>query len=110
MRLLVGTARRAVRNQNHRRIANHHHNATTPVLPEVLAAMMPYLTSEWGNPSSSYKLGSKLKTVVETAREQVAELIQKKAGLQFEHPQAAYQPAIDWGRPRIGAQPLGSFI
>jgi len=51
------------------------HNATTPILPEVLEAMMPYLTTEWGNPSSSYKFGSKLKGVVETAREQVAELI-----------------------------------
>jgi cysteine desulfurase len=25
------------------------HNATTPVLPDVLEAMMPYLTTEWGN-------------------------------------------------------------
>ena len=51
------------------------HNATTPILPEVLEAMMPYLTTEWGNPSSSYKFGSKLKSVIETAREQIAELI-----------------------------------
>jgi cysteine desulfurase len=51
------------------------HNATTPVLPEVLEAMMPYLTTEWGNPSSAYKFGAKLKSVIETAREQVAELI-----------------------------------
>ena len=51
------------------------HNATTPVLPEVLEAMMPYFTSEWGNPSSTYKFGSKLKAVIETARQQVAELI-----------------------------------
>jgi cysteine desulfurase len=29
------------------------HNATTPILPEVLEAMMPYLTTEWGNPSSA---------------------------------------------------------
>jgi cysteine desulfurase len=49
------------------------HNATTPILSEVLEAMMPYLTSEWGNPSSSYKFGSKLKSVIETARAQVAE-------------------------------------
>jgi len=56
------------------------HNATTPILPEVLEAMMPYLTTEWGNPSSSYKFGSKLKGVVETAREQVAELIGAHAG------------------------------
>jgi cysteine sulfinate desulfinase/cysteine desulfurase-like protein len=51
------------------------HNATTPILPEVLDAMMPYLTTEWGNPSSAYKFGAKLKSVIETAREQVAELI-----------------------------------
>ncbi len=51
------------------------YNATTPVLPEVMEAMEPYFTKEWGNPSSSYKFGSKLKTVIETAREQVAELI-----------------------------------
>ncbi|MBI3923530.1 MAG: aminotransferase class V-fold PLP-dependent enzyme [Armatimonadetes bacterium] len=51
------------------------HNATTPISPEVLEAMMPYLTTEWGNPSSSYKFGAKLKSVIETARAQVAELI-----------------------------------
>ena len=51
------------------------HNATTPILPEVLEAMMPYLTTEWGNPSSAYKFGAKLKSFIETAREQVAELI-----------------------------------
>jgi cysteine desulfurase len=51
------------------------HNATTPIAPEVLEAMMPYLTTEWGNPSSSYKFGAKLKGVIETARAQVAELI-----------------------------------
>ena len=43
------------------------------MVPEVLEAMMPYLTSEWVNPSSSYKFGSKLKTVIETARSQVAD-------------------------------------
>ena len=51
------------------------YNATTPVLPEVMEAMAPYFTNEWGNPSSSYKFGSKLKTVIETAREQVADLV-----------------------------------
>jgi cysteine desulfurase len=56
------------------------YNATTPILPEVLDAMMPYLTSEWGNPSSTYKFGAKLKGVVEAAREQVANLIGAYAG------------------------------
>ena len=51
------------------------HNATTPALPEVMDAMMPYFISEWGNPSSAYKFGSKLKSVIEMARGQVAELI-----------------------------------
>jgi cysteine desulfurase len=56
------------------------HNATTSVAPDVLEAMMPYFTSEWGNPSSTYKFGSKLKGVVEVAREQVAELIGARQG------------------------------
>lgn len=51
------------------------HNATTPIAPEVLEAMLPYLTTEWGNPSSSYRFGSRLKAVLSTAREQVADLI-----------------------------------
>jgi len=51
------------------------YNATTPVVPEVLEAMMPYFTSEWGNPSSTYKFGYKIKTAIESAREQVADLI-----------------------------------
>ncbi len=36
---------------------------------------MPYLTTDWGNPSSTYRFGAKLKGVIETARDQVAELI-----------------------------------
>ncbi len=51
------------------------HNATTPVAPEVLEAMLPYLTTAWGNPSSLYQFGSRLRTVLETAREQVAGLL-----------------------------------
>jgi cysteine desulfurase len=50
-------------------------NATTSILPEVIEAMVSYLTSEWGNPSSTYKFGSKLKAVIDAARVQVAELI-----------------------------------
>jgi hypothetical protein len=41
------------------------HNATTPIAPEVLEAMMPYLTTEWGNPSSAYKFGARLKGAAE---------------------------------------------
>jgi cysteine desulfurase len=51
------------------------YNATTPVLPEVFEAMRPYFCDEWGNPSSAYRFGSKLKTQIRSAREQVAGLI-----------------------------------
>jgi cysteine desulfurase len=51
------------------------HNATTPIHSEVLEAMMPYLEFEWGNPSSSYRFGSKIKTAINKARESVAALI-----------------------------------
>lgn len=51
------------------------HNATTPVLPEVFEAMRPYFCDEWGNPSSAYRFGSKLKASIGAAREQVAGLI-----------------------------------
>ncbi len=51
------------------------YNATTPVLPDVLEAMMPYFTADWGNPSSTYKFGYRIKTAIEKAREKVAGLI-----------------------------------
>jgi len=50
-------------------------NATTRVAPEVFAAMQPYLTEHYGNPSSAHSLGRKMKAAVEHAREQVATLI-----------------------------------
>lgn len=51
------------------------HNATTPILAEVADGMMPYLREEWGNPSSSYGFGAKLKRQLEVARASVAELV-----------------------------------
>src|SRR5215813_5700062 len=51
------------------------HNATTPVDPRVLAAMLPYLQFDFGNPSSSYALGRRARDAIETARTQVATLI-----------------------------------
>jgi len=50
-------------------------NATTPVYPEVAAAMMPYLTTHWGNPSSSHAHGRPAKAAVEEARRRVAALV-----------------------------------
>jgi len=51
------------------------HNATTPVAPQVLAAMLPYLTEAFGNPSSPHALGRRAAEAVTVAREQVAALI-----------------------------------
>lgn len=49
------------------------HNATTPVLPEAVEAMMPWLTEQWGNPSSVHRAGQAARRAVEEAREKVAE-------------------------------------
>jgi cysteine desulfurase len=51
------------------------YNATTPVDPQVLEAMLPFLRSEFGNPSSAYALGRRAHEAVERARAQVADLI-----------------------------------
>ena len=51
------------------------HNATTPLLPEALDAMLPYLRSRYGNPSSQHAHGQIARKAVEEAREQVAALI-----------------------------------
>ncbi|MCB0078017.1 MAG: cysteine desulfurase [Anaerolineales bacterium] len=48
------------------------HSATTPLHPEVLAAMMPYLTTQYGNPSSLYRLGQQARQAVENSRRRVA--------------------------------------
>lgn len=50
-------------------------NATTPVLPEVLAAMRPYFTEHFGNASSIHHHGQETRGAVERARESVANLI-----------------------------------
>jgi cysteine desulfurase len=50
-------------------------NATTRVAPEVFAAMQPYLTEQYGNPSSAHAFGRSTRAAVEKAREQVAELL-----------------------------------
>jgi cysteine desulfurase len=51
------------------------YNATTPVDPEVLEAMLPYLRDRFGNPSSAHPYGVQAKKAVEKARGQVAELL-----------------------------------
>lgn len=51
------------------------YNATTPIDPEVIDAMRPYLEEHFGNPSSSHWYGVQAKDAVEKARSQVADLL-----------------------------------
>ncbi len=51
------------------------HVATTPVLPEVLEAMLPYLRDAYGNPQSLHAWGDAAREAIEKAREQVATLV-----------------------------------
>ena len=50
-------------------------SATTQIKSEVLNEMMPYLTTQYGNPSSLYSIGRESKRAIETARKRVADLI-----------------------------------
>jgi cysteine desulfurase len=52
------------------------YNATTPVDPRVVEAMLPYLREHFGNPSSSHAYGLQARAAVEHAREQVAALLE----------------------------------
>jgi cysteine desulfurase len=51
------------------------HAATTPVRPEVLAAMLPYFSEEWGNPSSVYGPGRRAAQAVGRARATTADIL-----------------------------------
>jgi cysteine desulfurase len=51
------------------------HNATTPLDERVLEAMLPYLREQYGNASSRHELGTRARTAVNAAREQVAAIV-----------------------------------
>jgi len=50
-------------------------NATTQLDPAVVEEMLPFLTSYYGNPSSSYRFGAQVRAAIELARERVAALV-----------------------------------
>lgn len=54
------------------------HNATTPIHPEVLDAMMPYLNDKFGNASSIHSFGQETKVAIDKARETVAQALGAK--------------------------------
>jgi cysteine desulfurase len=51
------------------------HNASTPVHPEVVAAMLPYFSERFGNPSSVHGFGREAREGLEIARDQVARVL-----------------------------------
>ena len=51
------------------------YNATTPLLPEVLDAMLPYLREHFGNPSSEHEIGRRARSAVEGSRQRVATIL-----------------------------------
>lgn len=51
------------------------HSATTPIAPEVVEAMLPFLDRAFGNPSAIYTAGQEAREAVERARAQVAQLL-----------------------------------
>lgn len=51
------------------------HNATTPVRPEVIDAMLPYLFERYGNASSAHSFGREAREALEASRERIAALI-----------------------------------
>ncbi len=56
------------------------YNGTTPHAPEVVAAMRPFIETEFGNPSSGHAYGAKPREAVATARRQVADLLNGRPG------------------------------
>lgn len=56
------------------------HAATTPVRWEVLEAMLPYLTENWGNPSSSHRVGRVARRGLEDARRHIAGILNAQPG------------------------------
>ena len=56
------------------------HAATTPLAPEVLEAMLPFLRDEYGNPSSIYGLARGARRALDDARESVAEALGARPG------------------------------
>jgi len=56
------------------------YNASTPIDPEVIKEMSPYLRDRFGNPSSGHVYGRQAKEGIEEARRQMAELVNAKVG------------------------------
>jgi cysteine desulfurase len=59
------------------------HNATTPVLPEILEVIQRYYSEDFGNPSSVHRYGRAVRVAIDDARDQVAYLLGAPASSLF---------------------------
>ena len=71
----VGQAHPAASLPEHQACVYLDYNATTPVFPEVTAAIYPFISTSFGNPSSPHVYAAACRQAVETARDQVGRLI-----------------------------------
>ncbi len=69
-------------------------SATTPIREEVLASMIPYQSTIYGNPSSIHHIGRQSKAAIEIARQKVADLVGAKASEIYFTPSATYSNNI----------------
>ena len=67
-------------------------NATTMVSPEVVQAMLPYFTEQFGNPSSIHQFGNKVGLAIKAARKQVQKLLGAEHDSEIVSPRAAPNP------------------
>jgi cysteine desulfurase len=58
------------------------YNATTPLDADVRQAMLPFLTDNWGNPSSVHQIGRRARAVLDEARERAANVLGARASEQ----------------------------
>lgn len=83
------------------------YNASTPIAPEVAAAMQPFLVGEYGNPSSLHWASDKVKLAIERARSQVAsvlgsrmnEIVFTSSGTEASNLAIKGLFFADWGKP-----------
>ena len=59
------------------------HNATTPVLPEVLEALLRYYHEDFGNPSSVHRYGRRARVAIDDTRDCVADMLGAPASAIF---------------------------
>src|ERR1700740_1745922 len=75
------------------------YQATTPLAPEALAAMLPWLESQHANPHSAHAPGRAAKAAVQSARSRISDLFPAEGSLAFT---SGATEALNWALKAIG--------